>query len=66
MEALLSVEDARPTALPPPQLGIVAGGTVDRACPGVELLHAVWSESVRIGSPAHASHDGSTRSTPSG
>ena len=73
MESLLAVEEARPTALPLPQLGIVPGGTVDAArrllakpTLGVEPLHAVGSGSVRIGSPAHASHPGSTRSTPSG
>ena len=31
LEALLAGEEARPTALPPPRLGIVPGGTVDAA-----------------------------------
>jgi len=73
MDALLAVEEARPTALPPPKLGIVPGGAVDAAR---RLLAKPTPESnrfTRAGAGPSASaagptrvHPGSTRSTPSG
>ena len=74
MDALLAVEEARPTALPPPKLGIVPGGTVDAvrrllAEPAPELnrfTRAGPFASAARPTRVHPGYPGSTRSAPSG